>query len=57
LIDTGDFYGMGHNELLIGEALKGIPRDKYREMSEYSICRSLMGCTAAARPRVRAPIS
>ena len=23
LIDTGDFYGMGHNELLIGEALKG----------------------------------
>jgi pyridoxine 4-dehydrogenase len=23
LIDTGDFYGMGHNELLIAEALKG----------------------------------
>jgi len=23
LLDTGDFYGMGHNELLIGEALKG----------------------------------
>ncbi|HEX5328403.1 MAG TPA: aldo/keto reductase, partial [Acetobacteraceae bacterium] len=23
LIDTGDFYGMGHNELLICEALKG----------------------------------
>ena len=22
-IDTGDFYGMGHNELLIGEAIKG----------------------------------
>lgn len=29
LIDTGDFYGMGHNEMLIAEALKGIPRDKY----------------------------
>ncbi|MDB5464411.1 MAG: aldo-keto reductase [Phenylobacterium sp.] len=28
LIDTGDFYGMGHNELLIGEALKGRPRDE-----------------------------
>lgn len=27
-LDTGDFYGMGHNELLIGEAIKGIPRDK-----------------------------
>ena len=28
LLDTGDFYGMGHNELLIGEALKTIPRDR-----------------------------
>ncbi len=28
LIDTGDFYGMGHNEMLIGEALMGIDRDK-----------------------------
>ncbi|MBC7667869.1 MAG: aldo/keto reductase [Gemmatimonadaceae bacterium] len=25
LIDTGDFYGMGHNEMLIGEALKAQP--------------------------------
>jgi aryl-alcohol dehydrogenase-like predicted oxidoreductase len=25
LIDTGDFYGMGHNELLIGEALRTAP--------------------------------
>jgi aryl-alcohol dehydrogenase-like predicted oxidoreductase len=24
LIDTGDFYGMGHNEMLIGETLKGM---------------------------------
>ena len=23
LLDTGDFYGQGHNELLIGRALKG----------------------------------
>jgi aryl-alcohol dehydrogenase-like predicted oxidoreductase len=30
LIDTGDFYGMGHNEMLIAEALKGVPRDKYQ---------------------------
>src|SRR5258708_38463482 len=28
LIDTGDFYGMGHNEMLIGEALKGGKRDR-----------------------------
>ena len=28
LIDTGDFYGMGHNELLIREALQGRKRDQ-----------------------------
>src|SRR5215218_9978805 len=27
LIDTGDFYGMGHNELLIREALESRDRD------------------------------
>lgn len=27
LIDTGDFYGSGHNELLIAEALRGRDRD------------------------------
>ncbi len=30
LIDTGDFYGMGHNEMLIAEALRGAPRDRYQ---------------------------
>ena len=29
LIDTGDFYGSGHNELLIAEALKGRRREDY----------------------------
>lgn len=28
LIDTGDFYGMGHNEMLIRRALEGIPRSR-----------------------------
>ncbi len=28
LIDTGDFYGAGHNEMLVGEALKGVKREK-----------------------------
>ena len=28
LIDTGDFYGSGHNEMLIGDALAGGKRDK-----------------------------
>jgi aryl-alcohol dehydrogenase-like predicted oxidoreductase len=29
LFDTGDFYGMGHNELLLHKALTGMPRDRY----------------------------
>jgi aryl-alcohol dehydrogenase-like predicted oxidoreductase len=28
LLDTGDFYGSGHNEMLVGEALKGRRRDQ-----------------------------
>ncbi|MDQ0899366.1 aldo/keto reductase [Paenibacillus sp. V4I7] len=28
LFDTGDFYGSGHNELLLGEALQGKKRDQ-----------------------------
>jgi aryl-alcohol dehydrogenase-like predicted oxidoreductase len=29
LIDTGDHYGAGHNEMLLAEALRGRPRDSY----------------------------
>jgi aryl-alcohol dehydrogenase-like predicted oxidoreductase len=30
LLDSGDFYGMGDNEMLLGEALAGRPRDSYQ---------------------------
>ncbi|MGV0742939.1 aldo/keto reductase [Mycolicibacterium sp. XJ870] len=30
LLDTGDFYGMGHNELLLAEALRSTSRDTYQ---------------------------
>ncbi len=30
LIDTGDHYGSGHNELLLAEALRGRDRDSYQ---------------------------
>jgi aryl-alcohol dehydrogenase-like predicted oxidoreductase len=30
LIDTGDFYGSGHNEMLLAEALKDVARDHYQ---------------------------
>ena len=39
LIDTGDFYGMGHNEMLIGEALKGVPRDNYKLSVKFGALR------------------
>ncbi|MEO7086360.1 MAG: aldo/keto reductase [Gemmatimonadaceae bacterium] len=29
LFDTGDFYGMGHNEMLIAEAVRGLPREEF----------------------------
>ncbi|GAA3866964.1 aldo/keto reductase [Streptomyces sedi] len=29
LVDTGDFYGTGHNELLLAEALRGRKREDY----------------------------
>jgi len=29
LLDSGDFYGMGHNEMLLSRALAGRPRDSY----------------------------
>ena len=30
LLDTGDFYGVGHNELLLAEALREVRRDTYQ---------------------------
>jgi aryl-alcohol dehydrogenase-like predicted oxidoreductase len=30
LLDTGDFYGAGHNELLLAEALESVPRDAFQ---------------------------
>lgn len=39
LLDTGDFYGMGHNEMLIAEALKGRDRDKVILSVKYGALR------------------
>ncbi len=39
LIDTGDFYGQGHNEMLIAEALKGRPRDDYQLSVKFGALR------------------
>ena len=43
LIDTGDFYGMGHNEILIGEALKGARRDAVQISVKFGAMRDPAG--------------
>jgi aryl-alcohol dehydrogenase-like predicted oxidoreductase len=39
LIDTGDFYAMGHNELLLAEALHGRDRDSYQLSVKFGALR------------------
>ncbi len=39
LLDTGDFYGMGHNEMLIGEALREVPRDRVQVSVKFGALR------------------
>lgn len=39
LIDTADFYAMGHNELLLAEALRGRDRDSYALSVKFGMLR------------------
>src|SRR5258708_1133511 len=39
LLDTGDFYGVGHNELLIRDALAGRSRDNVRISVKFGALR------------------
>ena len=43
LLDSGDFYGMGHNELLIAEALHGIPRERFQVSVKFGAQRDPSG--------------
>ncbi|MFI6901296.1 aldo/keto reductase [Nonomuraea sp. NPDC050394] len=43
LLDTGDFYGMGHNELLIQEALRGRDRDAVQISVKFGAQRDFDG--------------
>ena len=43
LFDTGDFYGVGHNELLLNEALKGTKRDNAFIAVKFGAMRSPEG--------------
>jgi pyridoxine 4-dehydrogenase len=52
LLDTGDFYGMGHNEMLIGDALRGRDRDEVAISVKFGALRDYEGGFAGydARP-------
>jgi aryl-alcohol dehydrogenase-like predicted oxidoreductase len=43
LLDTGDFYGMGHNEMLISEALAGRKRDSVVISAKFGALRDVAG--------------
>ena len=64
LLDTGDFYGLGHNEMLIGEALRGATAGRSARQRQVRrtprSCRRLGGRRCEARggqelPRLFAP--
>ena len=46
LLDTGDFYGMGHNELLIGEAVAGRARERAVVSVKFGALRDPAGAWA-----------
>ncbi len=54
LIDTGDFYGMGHNELLLAEALRGRDRDSYQLSVKFGMLRGPAGGFGGADNRPEA---
>jgi aryl-alcohol dehydrogenase-like predicted oxidoreductase len=54
LLDTGDFYGMGHNELLIGEALKTIGRDRVLLSVKFGALRDPAGAWVGIDTRPQA---
>jgi pyridoxine 4-dehydrogenase len=43
LLDTGDFYGSGHNELLVAEALRGRNRDEVQISVKFGVQRDPSG--------------
>jgi aryl-alcohol dehydrogenase-like predicted oxidoreductase len=43
LLDTGDFYGMGHNEMLINEALRGRDRSSVVISVKFGALRDVAG--------------
>jgi aryl-alcohol dehydrogenase-like predicted oxidoreductase len=54
LIDTGDFYGAGHNELLVGRALGELDRDAVTLSVKFGALRSPAGAMGGVDTRPEA---
>ena len=52
LLDTGDYYGMGHNELLIHEALRTVPREQVLLSVKFGALRAPDGPCVSRAPSV-----
>jgi aryl-alcohol dehydrogenase-like predicted oxidoreductase len=52
-LDTGDFYGMGHNEMLIANALAAVPRQRVFISVKFGAMRDYTGAAVGydARPQ------
>jgi aryl-alcohol dehydrogenase-like predicted oxidoreductase len=51
LIDTGDFYGFGHNEMLIGRALRGLDRSAVQLSVKFGMQRGVNGSLSGVDTR------
>lgn len=53
LLDTGDYYGMGHNELLLAEALREVPRERVVISVKFEPCGTPMEAGSATTVDLR----
>ena len=54
LLDTGDFYGMGHNEMLVGRAVRGQRREQVLLSVKFGAMRTPSGAFAGFDGRPQA---
>jgi len=52
LLDTGDFYGSGHNEILVGEAIRGRRRDEVVISVKFGALRDPQGNFTGGDPEL-----
>ncbi len=50
IFNTGDFYQRGESQVVLGEALKGIPEDDYFVSLKFGVAFSLTGAKLDVRP-------